>query len=188
MKTIPPKLLAGVSHEFPIECLLVAKPTDTTVAAERQLLGFVLPHWQRDEVWETERKQRFIEGIFLGLGTGTYVVHQSDWDANGTAPMSGWLIDGQQRLSAIRDFAFGDLTIFDGVRYGDLDPITLKRRFKHVVFPSIEVNYQGDEAVLRELYDRLNYGGVNHTQEDRDRLSLPPLTTQSGFRRERQGN
>lgn len=41
-----------------------------------------------------------------------------------------------------------------------------RRRFYRLSFPSIEVS-ASDEATLREIYDRLNFGGTPHTDEQR---------------------
>lgn len=171
MSRLPESILNGRTRLADIESLLRPDSDSGDLApGERRVLCWVLPPWQRPEVWEEGRKRAFIEGIFLGLGTGTYVVHQPDWDESGRKPMSGWLIDGQQRISAIRDFVQGDLTIFDGLRYADLDEVERRRRFLHLVFPYVELPYQEDEKFLRELYLRLNFGGVPHTQADLDRV------------------
>lgn len=170
---VPEPLLRGMTRDTSIEHLL-GTPIETTHPAERQLLAWVLPPWQRPEVWDAARKRAFIEGIFLGLGTGSYVVHAPDWDANGTKPMSGWLIDGQQRISAIRDFVQDDLVIFDGVRYSDIDTITRRRRFLSQTFSYIELSYAPDEQRLKTLYERLNFGGMGHTAADLQRLSDTP--------------
>jgi hypothetical protein len=99
------------------------------------------------------------------------VAHGSDWDSNGKPlPMSGWLLDGQQRISAIRDFISGDLGIFEGIRFADLPWAVQRRRFLSVTFPLIEIEYQHSEAVLKEIYERLNFGGMPHTETDRQRL------------------
>ena len=170
---LPERLLRGMQRDTTVEHLL-GRPIETTHPAERQLLAWVLPPWQRPEVWDVSRKRAFIEGIFLGLGTGYYVVHAPDWDESGVKPMSGWLIDGQQRISAIRDFVQGDLDIFDGVRYADIDEITRRRRFLGLNFPYIELNYAPDEQRLKTLYERLNFGGMGHTAADLQRLTDTP--------------
>lgn len=167
--SLPKPLLTGVSRSFSIEHLLPRHGLPNPVAPADQLLRFTLPPWQRPEVWTDAQKVRFIEGVFLGLGTGFYVVHASDWDNQGNPlPMSEWLIDGQQRMTAIRDFVLGEIAIFDGTRYSDISIIDLRRRFFHVPFPSIEVEFSGNESLLQELYDRLNYGGTAHTQNDQE--------------------
>lgn len=172
---LPKVLLQGRRRDYDIDYLLSSGTHATTTSgAERQLLCWVIPPWQRAEVWTDHQKQRFIEGVFLGLGTGYYVVNQPDWDSNGTLPMSGWLIDGQQRLTAIRDFVAGGVSIFDGIRYEDLSKADRLKRFAHVVFPCFEIEYQADESQLRELYDRLNFGGTSHTEADRAHFLRTP--------------
>ncbi|MDU4254119.1 hypothetical protein ACQCLI_31520 (plasmid) [Pseudomonas nitroreducens] len=72
----------------------------------------------------------------------------------------------QQRITAIARFISGEIFIFGGIFYRDLSPADKRRRFDNIIFPCIELNYQEDETVLKELYRRLNYGGTPHTQED----------------------
>jgi uncharacterized protein with ParB-like and HNH nuclease domain len=172
MSTVPPKLLTGTPHEYPILVLLQAREARALEDGERELLRFVLPPWQRPEVWGEDRKRRYVEGIFLGLGTGYYVVHGAEWNGPQALRMSDWLIDGQQRMTALRDFVSGELSIFDGLRYDDLDVVTRRKRFEMVVFPSIELPYTSNEQLLRELYERLNFGGVPHNEEDLERVRV----------------
>lgn len=164
---IPAPLLKGSRRDYTLGRLVEMTPTDPTMPTERRLLGFVLPPWQRPEVWTVEQRRRFIEGVFLGLGCGYYVTNGLDWVDNGdSAPMSGWLIDGQQRISAIRDFLSGDLVVFGDVRFTEMSrPEQL--RFCRTPFPCFELEYCSDEDALVELYDRLNFGGTPHTPEQR---------------------
>ncbi|KSQ21715.1 hypothetical protein APB26_32560 [Pseudomonas aeruginosa] len=167
IKQLPPKILDGSHREYPISMLWEGTPVRTTVPAERQLLNLVLPPWQRPFVWSAEQQIRYVEGIFLGLGTGTYVVNGREYDGDENVHMSGWLIDGQQRITSISRFIKGDLAIFDDLRYSDLSIADRRRRFDNVVFPCIELEYQPDEERLIELYLRLAFGGVAHTEADR---------------------
>ena len=175
-KALPAPLLSGRTRDFPLEALLAMESVQPTMPAERQLLAWVLPPWQRPECWAEAQKIAFIEGIFLGLGTGYYVVHEPDWEDGGECPMAGWLLDGQQRLTAIRDFVENRFPVFDGIYYRDLDEIERRRRFLRVVFPCVVVEYQPDEAKLKELYRRLNFGGTPHTQDDLKRLDGEPVS------------
>lgn len=172
---IPEPILSGTTREYQIDTLLgqaqEALASDHMATGDRTLMGFNLPPWQRDETWTEAQKRRFIEGIFLGLGCGYYVVHQMDWDEDANPlPMAGWLLDGQQRIAAIRDFVYGPLTIFDGVGYTDLDRPTQLRRFRRQAFPCVEIPYQDDEEILKEVYRRLNFGGTPHTAADLARV------------------
>lgn len=164
---IPPPLLRGARREYMIDRLIEMTPIDPTMPEERRLLGLVLPPWQRPEVWSLEQKRRFVEGIFLGLGCGYYVTNGLEWDKNGdSAPMSGWLIDGQQRMTALRDFIAGELVVFGDVRFSEMSKPE-QMRFCRTPFPCFELEYTDDEEALMELYDRLNFGGTPHTPAQR---------------------
>lgn len=179
MKTLPPPLLNGTHRETCIEHLLEESSVhraDWEQANERRLFGMVLPPWQRPEVWPVENQRRFIEGVFLGLGAGHHVVNGADfYDGTGEPkPMSGWLLDGQQRITAIRDFLDGKFAIFDGIYKDDLAAIDLRRRFLRAKFVRVELEYTDDEQALKELYFRLAFSGVSHTEEDLERLVQTP--------------
>lgn len=163
---IPAPLLRGTRREYNLGHLLESSPVLATQPEERQLLGLVLPPWQRPEVWTLAQQQRFVEGIFLGFDCGMYVINGPDWADDGTSlPMAGWLLDGQQRMSALREFFADRLVVFGDVRFSTLS--TPERlRFLRRGFPCLELNYTADEAVLKELYNRLNFGGTPHTAAD----------------------
>lgn len=170
---LPKPLLTGTVHDYGIGHLVDMPMPALAVPTDRRLMNITLPPWQRPEEWSEEQKRRFVEGIFLGLGTGYYVVVMSDWDDSGQPkPMSGWLLDGQQRISALRDFLAGELVVFGDVRFPDLSaPDQL--RFKRRPFPCHEVEYTDNEDALIELYDRLNFGGTPHSAEQRVLPSRP---------------
>ncbi|ENZ77932.1 hypothetical protein OR214_02208 [Ralstonia pickettii OR214] len=162
---LPPRLLKGARREYSIDRLVSMTPMDETMPGERRLLGLVLPPWQRREVWSVDQKCRFVEGLFLGLGSGYYVTNGLEWNRDGTvAPMAGWLLDGQQRISALRDFIGGALTVFDDVTFASLSKVEAVR-FMREPFPCFELEYTNDEDALKELYNRLNFGGTPHTPE-----------------------
>lgn len=164
---LPPKLLDGNRLQYTIGRLADMVSANATQPDERQLLGLMLPPWQRPEVWTISQKRHFIEGVFLGFGCGYYVTNGFEFEPDGTpAPMSGWLLDGQQRISAIRDFLENGLTVFDGITYQGLTrPEQL--RFLRTGFSCIELDYTDNEDVLKELYNRLNFSGTPHTEEQR---------------------
>lgn len=177
---IPAPLLNGRLRDYMIGHLMDLQVTEPIDATERQLLGLSLPPWQRPEVWTVQQKVRFIEGIFLGLGCGYYVINGSEWAADAQPlPMSGWLIDGQQRISALRDFIQGDLVVFGDVQYASLSQPE-KMRFKRIKFACFALDYIASELVLMELYDRLNFGGTAHTQVDREQFTNAKMERQHG--------
>lgn len=172
---LPPRLLDGNQRAYPIECLIPSPSMERDLAqlpGSRKLMRFVLPSWQRDEVWSLIKKTQFVEGIFLGFGCGSLVVNGRNWAGeNGEpAPMAGWLIDGQQRVSAIRDFLAGKFSIFGSTFWDDIPRAQQLRRFLNEPFPHLEIEYINDEGTLKDLYKRLNRGGVAHTDADMQRL------------------
>lgn len=156
-----PSPLRGTTRAFQIEHLFAVQAASSR-NAQRTLLSFTLPPFQRASVWDEQRQRAYIEGIFLGLGTGQYVVNGRDWDEAGEELVtSGWLIDGQQRITALSVFVQGRLAVFGGAHFGDLER-SEARRFMRTCFPCFELEFTGEEAVLRNLYDRLNFCNQAH--------------------------
>lgn len=181
MVKLPDVLLAGQERAFTLDAIL-HQANDTELAQEmpqgyRKLMGFNLPPWQREIVWTTAQQQRFIESIFLGLGTGHYVATSVEF-CEGSATMlntSLLLLDGQQRLTSIQDFVKNVFPIFDDIHYGDLTKIQQRTRFRHTAFPCIEVSALAPESALKEMYYRLNHGGTAHTAADIETLRIESL-------------
>lgn len=169
---LPEKILNGSTRSYTISHLLHGTPVSPTIPSERVVMNRVLPPWQRPFVWERERQIAFVEGICLGLGTGSYCVNGSDYELAGEERfMSGWVIDGQQRLTSLGLFLKDAFPVFGSVYYSQLSVAEQRRRILNQPFPCFELEYQADEEKLKELYKRLNFGGVAHTQSDFERLN-----------------
>lgn len=86
-----------------------------------------IPDWQREEVWDTAKKQCLIDSILHGWKLPKfYFVKTSDDEYE--------VVDGQQRLSAIFEFCSNELPLsaesakrFGGSRYSDLSQKVLTR-------------------------------------------------------------
>ena len=118
------------------------------------------PDFQRGEVWSTAKKQRLIDTILRKWHVPP--VHLVTKD-NGNFDV----LDGQQRLTAIRDFVHGafpvngniepvdeNLQQLDGVRYGRL-PEGLKSQFDAFPIRVFELDDYGPDEP-HELFFRLN--------------------------------
>jgi hypothetical protein len=126
----------------------------------RRLGWFVLPPFQRQAVWTLEQKKRFIESVWLELPIGSYAYNYPNEFQHRT---THWLIDGQQRVTAILEYVAGEFEVF-GHRYPDLvQPEQFQ--FENHVFAAI-VTHETDEARLAEIYDRLAYGGTPHDPKE----------------------
>lgn len=125
-------------------------------AGERKLGNFILPDFQRPPVWSVDQKIRFIESIWQRLPLGAYIVNRvSGIDS----PYDNLLLDGQQRITAILDYVADEFAVL-GYRWSELNPID-RRQFGLIPMSYMETSLE-DMNLLREVYDRLAYGGTPH--------------------------
>src|SRR5690348_17163179 len=79
-----------------------------------------IPDWQREKVWDKQKKQRLIDSMLRGWKLPKFYFAKASGDA--------YLVeDGQQRLAAIFEFFSNDLPLdaetakkFGGAMYKDL--------------------------------------------------------------------
>ncbi|PAU86001.1 hypothetical protein CK505_16730 [Kocuria sp. WN036] len=126
---------------------------------ERKLID-LQPDFQRGEVWAQSKKQRLIDSILRGWHIPPiHLIQKPDgkWD----------VLDGQQRLTAIRDFIRGDFPVngaiepqiesisaLAGCRWGNL-PEKVQEKFNSFTIRVFELtDYQTEEPY--ELFFRLN--------------------------------
>jgi hypothetical protein len=147
------------------KCLASETEYLLTVEAERYVCGFPLPSFQRDLSWTLDQEVMFIESMWLGLPLGSFIHHYMDWEIGGAAKeFSGWLIDGQQRLSTIQRYWEDKFKVF-GLNYSELSKSEV-RRFMSIKFSHYESALQ-DEAKIRDLYNRVAFGGTPHNQNEK---------------------
>lgn len=168
---MPEQIFSGRSRSSSIDTVYSEMKKRATedqrfYAPGRQVCGFTLASFQRDLKWDVNQSVKFIESAWLGLHLGEWVVNAQEWEGvDGTAhPLSGILIDGQQRFHALELYWKDSFPVF-GHKWSDLD-IVEQRRFLRRPFGSTEVAIF-DEDVLKELSDRLNYGGTPHLESER---------------------
>lgn len=128
------------------------------ISADERLLGwFVLPPFQRPPVWTMEQKVRFIESAWMGLPIGAFVYNQTP---DMKSRFDCWLLDGQQRITAIIEYINDEFDVF-GHKFSELTEADHRRWDMSVSFPALRTTLQ-DEEKLRDVYDRLAYGGTPH--------------------------
>lgn len=152
--------------------LWVVKPGDPLFHEQPILGGYVLPPFQRPSCWTQEQQIRFIESAYLGLNLGSIVwVDASDAPTSDGkfAKQDRWLIDGQQRISAILAYTKGEFQIFQGTehqhKFSDLNALE-QRTFARIQIGSSKLTTT-DDFTLRMAYDRLNFGGTAHKDFER---------------------
>lgn len=134
--------------------------------------GYVVPPFQRPLVWTPEQSRAFVESAWLGFHLGTIVVNDASdgLDEHGRfLRCDKWLIDGQQRLTAINAYVADAFALFEGTehehRWSDLN-ISEKRRFGRIQI-GISLLRTDDEERLRRLYNLMAYGGTPHAEDQR---------------------
>lgn len=151
---MPRDVLLGTRTNMPLATLSRYPVTGTS-----SLLGFRLPPFQRPEVWTQDQKIRFIESAWLGFSLGEVVItqtHEKEFDA--------LVIDGQQRLTAIRDYMADQFPVF-GATWSEVDEIDQRRLTLSTTIGIVWLSRNLTWESLRELYIRMNYGGTAHSPE-----------------------
>lgn len=123
---------------------------------ERQLGWFVLPPFQRPPVWTREQQIRFVESCWMGLPIGVFVYNRT----NGDGPFDSWLLDGQQRVTSVLAYMNDEFPVF-GHLFSELTVYDHRKWSMGVSFPCMMTNLENEDE-LREVYDRLAYGGTPH--------------------------
>jgi hypothetical protein len=128
-----------------------------------QPTGLVLdPEYQRAHVWTREQQVAYVEYVLAGGEVGKNITWNSpDWLRSFRAPTE--LVDGKQRLEAVRAFLRGDFPAY-GMTAKPGDRFDLGCRFKFRV-----CSLTTREEVL-QLYLNINAGGTPHTTEELDRV------------------
>lgn len=121
------------------------------------------PDYQRAHVWTREQQIAYVEYQLRGGEVGKNIVFNSpDWGHGYKRPTE--LIDGKQRLEAVRAFLRDEFPILGHLfsEYTDKLPQGLTFRFRVCTLES--------RAEILQLYLNINAGGTPHTPEELDRV------------------
>jgi hypothetical protein len=169
---LPQTLIDGYHSTTSIDDAL--RDRDVSMWDPQPMLGsFFLPPFQRPLVWSEEQKISLVESFLLGISIGSIVVvdsmNMTMQNKDLFAKTDRWLLDGQQRLNALRAYREDEITVFAGTkcehRWSDLT-VAETRRVESINFGKIKVHTL-DEGMCREIYNRLNFGGTAHTEDQR---------------------
>jgi len=123
---------------------------------------WILPDFQRRDVWDKRKKSRLIESILLGLPIPQIFLFKR------VNKPSYYIIDGYQRLKTLRDFLEGDLKLsldespWNGLRYSDLSEEDRTFIEEYLIRAVIiqQIRPENEDSSMYHIFERLNTGGV----------------------------
>ena len=128
------------------------------------------PEFQRGHVWDEPRQVSYVEYLLRGGSSRRDIIFNCPYfqgtQDNGTSHHMV-LVDGLQRLTAVRKFVANELMVFGGVSLHDFKNYEAGLIDYHLVFYVNKLKSYKD--VLR-WYIELNSGGVVHTDQEIERV------------------
>lgn len=144
------------------------------------------PEYQRRLRWSSVQKSKLVESLLLNIPVPPIFLYEND-------AARYEVMDGQQRLNAVREFIAGDFALvgltvlgpLNGIRYSRCPP-RIKRALDRASLSAIVLLLESEPAktvgrlsltdIRRFIFDRLNTGGIKlNSQEIRNALNPGPL-------------
>lgn len=123
------------------------------------------PDFQRGHVWTPEQQTAYIEFLLQGGDSGRDIFfNHPGWQTSYEGDMV--LVDGLQRLTAIRKFLNDEVPVFGSHTFSQIENISLN---DHRLYMNIHVNCLQTRKEVLEWYVFMN-SGVAHTKEELDRV------------------
>ncbi len=123
------------------------------VAAMRSARLTLSPYFQRNLVWRDSHRRDFIDTILKGYPFPQIFLARGPIDLD-TMESSQAVVDGQQRLNAIRDFINGNLDVA-GKLFKEL-PAREREDFLKYEVPVIDFDLDVGDPRLKDVFHRLN--------------------------------
>ena len=111
------------------------------------------PYFQRKLVWRDAHKVDFIKTILMGFPFPEVFISRGTIDLQ-TMESTSSLVDGQQRMSSIKEFIDGKFLV-DGKRFVDLTT-SEKESFLKYEIAIIDLDLEQDDPKIIEIFKRLN--------------------------------
>jgi len=123
------------------------------------------PDYQRGHVWTREQQIKFVEYGLMGGEVGKVIIFNCpDWGDSYKSPVE--LVDGKQRIEAVRAFLRNEIPAF-GFKYSEFED-----KMGH-----LEPNFEFRVCKIKtrsgiiQLYLSINAGGTPHSQEELERVN-----------------
>lgn len=157
--------------EYPISVYVSRFEDDTTGR-------FFVPEYQRNLAWRPQQQSEFIESLLVGLPIPFLFFYQ-------TPDGRMEIVDGSQRMRAMRAFLNGGLRLtelvlvpeLNGFSFKDL-PVDRRNKLEDVTIRTIVLDTNTDASTRAEMFARINKSGTVANEAEVRRGSLPgPVTT-----------
>ena len=143
---------------------IVTQKIDLPVSALPAMLDGQIklnPEFQRRDRWDTVRQSRLIESLFMNVPIPPVFLGEDEYGHY-------VVLDGRQRLTAIKDFLNNTLTLqklevwdnLNGKIYQDLIKKGFDKHLTRRFIPAVVILKESSPAVKYDVFDRLNTGGV----------------------------
>ena len=121
------------------------------------------PDFQRGHVWDRNKQVAYIEFVLRGGRSSRELLFNcAGWNQGNEGPVT--IVDGKQRLEAVRSFIRDEFRVFDHLA-SEFDKSILRRA--DFVF---SVNDLPNRIDVLQWYLELNSGGVVHTDDELERV------------------
>jgi hypothetical protein len=124
-------------------------------------------YYQRPFVWTLAEKQLLIDSIYQGIDCGKILVRKRGWkelekmQAKGETELSfNDIVDGKQRLEAMRGFIMGEYADSNGNYFGDLSANAQNRLTNNQFFSYAEMPEETKDAMVIRQFLKLNFTGI----------------------------
>lgn len=123
------------------------------------------PDFQREHVWTTEQQIAYVEYALKGGRSGRDIYFNCvGWQGKYNGPFV--IVDGKQRLHAVRKFLANELPIFDGHYIKDIEG-NLPSNTAEFIF---NVNDLPTRKEVLQWYLEMNIGGTPHTETELNKV------------------
>lgn len=123
---------------------------------------YIIPEYQRDLVWSLQQKQDLMISVLIDNPIGDFVFKETK--SNGGATFHYSIIDGQQRINALREFVTNQFPMEDGRYFSDLKYWDQRRVFERRIMYYTVPNASLEDEL--DIYLGRNKGGTAHTAEE----------------------
>jgi hypothetical protein len=131
-------------------------------------------YYQRPLCWSLEDKQLLIDSIYNFVDCGKILIRNRGWEELEELQKGGhelsWrdIIDGKQRINAVKTFMDNEYPDSNGNYFNDLSERSQRRFTSHQLFSYSELPENSkDEDVLRQFL-KLNFAGVPQSKDHID--------------------